>query len=74
MWYCEGWSVLGVEEGNETGADIAQKFVEFFLGVESVSLAEDSVVVPEVLPDFVVEVATEGGDQHDGASYNSQTL
>ena len=61
-------SVLGIKEGDDSMSDVAQKVVELFLGVEFVSLVQGGVVVPEVFPDFLVDVVSKGRNQVNCAS------
>jgi hypothetical protein len=55
-------SILSIEEGDQSVANVAQKVVKLFLSVEPVSLAESGIIVSDVLEDLLVEVVAEGRD------------
>jgi hypothetical protein len=55
-------SILSIEEGGESMANIAQKLMKLFLSVESVSLAESGIIVSDVLEDLLVEMVAEWRD------------
>ena len=48
--------------------DVAQKFMELFLGIESVSLVEGCVVVTNMFPEFLIDVGSKRRDDVDGTA------
>ena len=61
-------SIFGIEEGDETVSDVAQKFVELLLGVESVSLVECGIIISDVFPYLLVDVVAKRRDNVDGST------
>lgn len=65
-------SILGIEEGDNAVANVAQKFMKLLLSVESVPLVEGGIVVTDVLKYFLVEVTAQWGNHIDCTSDNSK--
>lgn len=46
---------------------VGKEFMKLLLSIELVSLIECGVIIPDVLVDLLVEVVSQGRDQHDHA-------
>lgn len=67
-------SILGIEEGDETVSEVAQKLVKLFLSIEPVALVEGGIVVADMLEDLLVEVVPHGRDEHDDTTGYCQSF
>lgn len=52
--------------------EVGQEFMKLLLSIEPVPLVERGVIVPDVLVDLLVEVVSQGWDQHDHACRQAQ--
>lgn len=68
---CYDVSILGIEEGGDSMANIAQELMKLLLSIEPVPLIESGVVVAHVLEDLLVEVAPQRRYQEDDSSGNT---
>jgi hypothetical protein len=71
---CFCGSVFCIEEGGESVSDVAQKLMEFFFGVEFVSLVEGGIIVAHVFPDLLIEVVPHRRNHVDCATHQRQNL
>ena len=64
------WSILGVEEGEKSFAQVSQKVVKFLLGIEFISLIQCGIIIADVFEYFLIEVCAERGDYSDDSTDN----
>jgi hypothetical protein len=55
-------SILGVEEGKYSIAEVGQEIMKLLLGIEPVPLGECCIIVADVLEDLLVEVVADWRD------------
>jgi hypothetical protein len=65
-------SILGIEEGEDSIAEIGEEVMELLLGIESVSLIEGRIIVANVFEELLVEVVPQGRDQEDHAAHQTK--